>query len=406
MELLVWAGLAFAVSLLASWAAAWVALAPLRATAPATWVDRARLGFPARAVSRFALLLLPVSFAVFAELAGGVPAMHPAVVVASTAAPSLAATFLVRLHVERVLRARPVGAGEMLRGWVGLWTVMYPHLVIAMVGAALVTDTLDVRSCAAIAMTALAVAAAMAGGGVALARLLGLARPASERLKRAVDAASVATGVRARAVMEVDLMMANAFALPATGLLLFTPEAVRTLKDAEIEAIARHELGHVSEPKGVVLARVANAVVVIAALVAARPLSGALTPDPGLGRLLVAVLVLLAAVLFARLVVRPLMRRMEERADAIARRHEAHDGVYARALEAVYAANLVPAVMNVAGAHPHLYDRMVAAGAPPGWARPAPPSRPRLRAAMAVCIGVTAVGVTVGMQVAGIALPF
>ena len=236
MELLVWAGVAFAVSLLASWAAAWVALAPLRATAPATWVDRARLGFPARAVSRFALLLLPVSFAVFAELAGGVPAMHPAVVVASTAAPSLAATFLVRLHVERVLRARPVGAGEMLRGWVGLWTVMYPHLVIAMVGAALVTDALDVRSCAAIAMTALAVAAAMAGGGVALARLLGLARPASERLKRAVDAASAATGVRARAVMEVDLMMANAFALPATGLLLFTPEAVRTLKDAEIEA--------------------------------------------------------------------------------------------------------------------------------------------------------------------------
>src|SRR6202035_4625309 len=99
------------------------------------------------------------------------------------------------------------------------------------VGLALVTDGFGVRTCLALAMTAAAVIGAFAGGGVGVAPLLRVARPASARLRRAVDAASAATGVKARAVLEVDLLMANAFALPAPGTLLFASEAVRTLDD-------------------------------------------------------------------------------------------------------------------------------------------------------------------------------
>jgi Zn-dependent protease with chaperone function len=212
--------------------------------------------------------------------------------------------------------------------------------------------------------------------------------------------------VKARTLLEVDLLMANAFALPAAGMLLFTPEAVRTLEDGQLAAVARHELGHLSEPRRVVAARMGGAVFVVVVLVAARPLSGVLAGDLGLLRLLVALLVIIVAAAFSRLVIRPLARRMEERADSIARAHDAHDGEYARALEALYAANLMPAVTHAKGAHPHLYDRLIAAGAPPVWARPAPPSRPRLRAAMLVSVGITVVALTIALQLTGTPLPF
>jgi Zn-dependent protease with chaperone function len=178
------------------------------------------------------------------------------------------------------------------------------------------------------------------------------------------------------------------------------------LDEAQLAAIARHELGHVSEPPSVLVTRATGAVVVVGTLVAARPIAGlVLSPDPGLLRLVVSSLVMLGAVLFLLLVVRPLAQRMEQRADAIARRHDAHDGDYARALEALYAANLMPAVTNVRGAHPHLYDRLVAAGAAPVWPRPAPPSRARLRAAMLACVGITAVALTAAVQLRGLLLP-
>jgi Zn-dependent protease with chaperone function len=407
MGLVSWAALAFFASFVASWAGARVAMAPLRASPATAWFDRARLAFPARAASRFFLLFLPAAFAVSAllqpdELEGP----RPALLGLSAALAALAATFPVRLHVERVTRRRRVGPGEMLRGWVAMWAVMFPHALVAAVGLALVTDRFDVRTCLALGMTTLGVVGAFAGGGVFVARLLRVARPASERLRRAVEAASAATGVTARAVLEVDLMMANAFALPAAGMLLFTPEAVRTLDEGQLAAIARHELGHVSEPRGVVAARMAGAAFVVVALVAARPLSGVLSPESGLVRVGVALLVVVAAAAFSRVVIRPLGRRMEERADGIARKHDAHDGEYARALECLYAANLMPAVTHAKGTHPHLYDRLIAAGAPPTWPRPAPPSRPRLRAAMLVSIGITVVAVTVAVQLTGGMLGF
>jgi Zn-dependent protease with chaperone function len=407
MGLLAWAALAFCASFAAAWVSARIAIAPLRAAAAAPWVERARLAFPARATSRFAVLLLPAAYAVFAALPAAEPGeRNPWVVAVAVAVPSLVATFLVRLSVERTVRARRVGAVEMLRGWIALWVVVYPHAFVALAGLALASDDFDARTCVALAATVVAVVAAFLGAGVALARMLGVARPAPERTRRAVDAAAAATGVSPRAVFEIDLAQANAFALPAPRWLLFTPEAARVLDDAQLAAIARHELGHVSEPPRVVVARATGAVVVVGTLVAARPIAGlVLSPDPGLLRLLVALLVMLGAVLFSLLVVRPLARRMEQRADAIARGHDAHDGEYARALEELYAANLMPAVTNVRGVHPHLYDRLVAAGAAPVWPRPAPPSRARLRAAMLACVGITVVTLTAAVQLAGVLLP-
>jgi Zn-dependent protease with chaperone function len=270
MTYVLWATLAFAVSLLASWAGARVALAPLLQQAPSTWVDRARLAFPARAASRFALIFLPTLAAVSVSFLDPGQGAGTWLASMSAAVPAFVAATVVRLHVERVIRRRQVGLGELLRGWLGYWLVVFPHLVVALICVALVGDEPTGRAWLVVAAAALATAAACAGCGVMLARLLGLARPASDRLARAVAVASESTGVRPRAVYEIDLRMANAFALPAMRLLLFTGDAVRALDDAQIAAISRHELGHVSEPLRVVAARVLNAVLLIGALVAAR----------------------------------------------------------------------------------------------------------------------------------------
>jgi hypothetical protein len=92
--------------------------------------------------------------------------------------------------------------------------------------------------------------------------------------------------------------------------------------------------------------------------------------------------VLALAVLF-----RNVAARMEKRADEVA--HTAVSPArYARALERLYEANLVPAVLSKKAAkpHPHLYDRVLAAGVTPGYPRPEPPSSRRFEAALVLPI--------------------
>ena len=71
---------------------------------------------------------------------------------------------------------------------------------------------------------------------------------------------------------------------------------------------------------------------------------------------------------------RRLSQRLESRADRIARSNEGDDGTYARALARLYEENLLPAVNpSKRQTHPHLYDRLLAAGVEPDYPRPAAP---------------------------------
>jgi len=59
------------------------------------------------------------------------------------------------------------------------------------------------------------------------------------------------------------------------------------------------------------------------------------------------------------------------RADHIANSNELDPGTYARALERIYEDNLLPAVnAKDRATHPHLYDRLLAAGVTPQFPRP------------------------------------
>jgi Zn-dependent protease with chaperone function len=392
-----WAPAGLLASVLAMWASARVAMVPLRAATPASWVERARLVLPARAAVLFLTLYAPTVFAVFAAMSAG-PFNSPGVAFTGVlvALPTLVAVFVVRGRIERALRGRPVRTIDLAAGS-GAWLlVMAPHLIVAVAAVALESERFDRRTAVAFAVAAVGVAAVFAGGGVALARLLGLARPASERLARAVDLAARDTGVRPRGVFELRSTMANALALPTARTVLFTTEAMRVLDDDELAAIARHELGHVGESRGVVAVRVASAAVIVSVVLLFRPLAGWVAPSTGiLGVLGTLLLALALLVLALRVALRPLARRMEERADAVAHHHDDDERVYARALARLYETNLTPAVLARRGVHPHLYDRLVAAGAPPPYPRPAPPSSRRLLGALLTGVGVIGAAVIV-----------
>ena len=67
---------------------------------------------------------------------------------------------------------------------------------------------------------------------------------------------------------------------------------------------------------------------------------------------------------------------MEKRADQTAAENQINEGVYARALEKLYRENQLPAInVNDRQTHPHLYDRMVAAGITPDYPRPGRPKK-------------------------------
>jgi predicted Zn-dependent protease len=201
-----------------------------------------------------------------------------------------------------------------------------------------------------------------------------------------VREAATALGVAEPAVEVVQWSSANAFAFPWAERLVFSERCVEALADEELSAIATHELGHLSEPFAVRVARAAGlfALLPLVAVVAVLESAGL----PGAVALLGSVVTLL-------LLFRVLAARMERRADQVAAHAERSPGSYARALERLHQTNLLPAVAIGKPVHSHLYDRMLAAGVEPDYPRPDPPSAGRLRAALAVSLSWLVVTATV-----------
>src|SRR5262245_57240378 len=91
-------------------------------------------------------------------------------------------------------------------------------------------------------------------------------------------------------------------------------------------------------------------------------------------------------------------RRLEHRADRIARDAQPGEGAYARALARVHEVNLSPVVAPGKGSsHPHLYDRLMAVGAPPDYPRPKAPSARRLHLGRAAVVSAWLVLVVDGI---------
>ncbi len=348
---------------------------------PASWVERARLAYPLRLIAGFNVL----AFAAFGLIAaliwcGPLPYVPVSVVALASMAAGWGGAMIVGSWALRRAGIQGAGKGKRLRSLASVSLVLLPHFWLLLVLAALLPPEMNVRAAVLLAVGALLLGFVQWGGGLLIASWVGLARPASSRVKGIVDRAASLVGAWPRETFELTWPNANAFAFPLCQRLAFTEKLLAVLDDEELSAVCSHELGHLTESRATALTRTLGGWLLFP-LAAARPIVGSFG-WPALG--VSYVLFLVGSVLLRRLI-----RRLEVRADQIALRHQSDAGVYGRALEKLYEINLTPAVMaGKRQTHPHLYDRLLQAGIQPAYPRPQPPSRARIVAAMVVVLGL------------------
>lgn len=372
---------AYSCALLALVAAALVALRPLRRSeASEVWWERARHAHAARVVAALGLIVMPLALGALATATIGplskVPAHRLEALVALAA---LVPGVCVASYIESVVCQRPIGPFQWLRVRLFAGLVVAPHVFLPAVAAFIASYALVEQSfLLAIGVAFAGVVAGVTGVGWLVARALGWVCTAPSRVHRLMTTAALRAGVPApRNVYEFRLANANAYALRRG--IAFSTGALDVLSDDELVAVLLHELAHIAEPPRVRRLRFFARALLALAIFAPVPIAlGLKTPAfVFCGGWLV-----LVAARWARRV----ERRLEAAADASAAALE-DTAVYARALERLHVVNLVPAVLGQATTHPDLYDRMLAVGVQPSFARPAPPDTTRAQGAFWLALG-------------------
>jgi Zn-dependent protease with chaperone function len=197
--------------------------------------------------------------------------------------------------------------------------------------------------------------------------------PANAILKTLVAEVSQKMQVPVSAAWILPSYVCNAVALPQIRQLIFTDRLLLTLSDEQTKAVCAHELGHLRESRKLLFVRIVL-LVMFFTVIFMRPFLAFEYDNPHVVQMLVIYFIFMCLnVFFAR----RMARQMEIRADKAALENQMDTAVYARALAHVYEANQMPAVMprRSRGAHPDLYDRMLAAGLTPDFPKPSPPKR-------------------------------
>lgn len=364
---------------------------PVRRTRHAHWSEHARQVYNLRATLTLLTVLLPLAFGLLPLSYSGEFSALPPGVLSALSVGMIAATMLA-LYYQTERRA--VGSGltarRMLQGWAAVLLVLVPHLLVALGVMLAMPSDFGLATFALLGLTVAATACSVAGGGLIAASWLGLATDVSSQIAHpgianVVAAAARRVGIAPSRVFVIEGWSANAFALPLRRWIGFTRRALQELTDEELAAITAHELGHLRESAVARWSRALGAFLVVP-LTLIGPLYHTLDLL-GLG-------VVLLGVVAAAIVLKRMARALEQRADGVGRAHEHGAGAYARALERLYAVNLVPAVLRGRRPHPSLYDRLVAAGAEPPYERPAPP--PAGRRLLALVLATAAAVIVFG----------
>lgn len=352
----------FAVAALATGGLNWLALIPWRRAAGEHWTERARRLHPVRVSAVLNQWLVPANCVLAQRL-----------LVPEAQTPWLVAALFgwAGAVVGSYPFDREIFPGMAWRGWLqyiaAVWLLRLGVWGIFIAGALLMPAEFGWPMVALTGVVLFLCFLAQYGMFVRLARGLRLFKPPTERLRRIVSETARRMNVPVRTVWEVTGPYSYAGALPTTRELIFSTRLLERHADDEVAAICAHELGHLSESRLTLVGRLVGSLWLFPLL-----FLGPATSAFGLRGL--ALLVAPAALLLV--FARRLARRMEQRADTVAVEHQSEAGTYARALERLYQANQMPAVMaNNRLPHPHLYDRLLAAGLTPEYPRPKPPAK-------------------------------
>jgi Zn-dependent protease with chaperone function len=341
----------------------WLALIPWRRSVGRHWTERARLLYPARRSARANLYFMPLNVYIATST------LAPEINVLVTMIPG----FLGALFGGYFL-SREISLGMTFKQWlnfiVAVAVLAFGVMFVVLIAAVEIPANFGVFTWAIAACALALVVALQLGLNVWVLRQLKVLAPAPERLKQMIEEVSQKMNTPVRNVWVARVVMCNALALPVTRQLVFTEKLLAMHPDEEIKSVCAHELGHLNEPRKVLLARVI-AMASFYPLVFMQPVGARAGLGPYGGWILL-IPVLICAVIAIRVA-----RQMEKRADRIALENLADPAVYARALERLYQTNQMPAVMprRMVKAHPDLYDRMCAAGITPDFPKPAPPKK-------------------------------
>ncbi len=366
--------IAFLASLIASTLTTQVALRPWRSPPGAPWWEHARRTYVGRVASMALLVAIPAVLAIdLAKSVGPLTVVRGDLVVQAVTVVAFAAAVPARILAERAALRRPFGPGRWLLG-------MAVHLVRVrfLLPLLLLVLMVDVR----VGLPPVLAAVVAIAVGVLLrwliVKLLGIVRPAPQRLVAMVAARAAAMGVSPPSVFEVRWPVVNAYAFRSSkqGLIGFTTDAIELLTDDELDALAAHELAHLAE--GATVWRVRRAVawipeiglIGIAALYQYSDTQAVASGIVGLA--------LMTTVFKPRFV-----RHFEKRADGLAKVAEDNPGAYASALARMHEANMVPLVLSEKGTHGHPHDRIADAGGKV-------PSRPRAASGTVAAVATVA----------------
>jgi Zn-dependent protease with chaperone function len=386
---------------LVTWSGIWLTALPGRRARVKHWSEQARLNYPARVlgVKCIVLVLLPLVF-VAGRDGRRIELLPPVATVCFLVVSAWTGVLAARIALEpefspaMALTPRPRRAA-----WVVSGVLRGVPILIGFLLYAIVSPAGGIAAWAILITGVLLVAAYLTWAWMFLMRATGLIRPAGDRFVSIVAELGDRMKIKPNAVVEVALPMANALAYPPQKAMGITVAALAVLDDEEVSAIAAHEAGHLSEPRRITAVRLTApfvAGILVAASAAVRPAIAA----AGLGGFLAMVLspwALLAWVLWYR----KIYRRMEKRADSLGKEFEPAPGAYGRALEKLYATNLMPVVMfrpprgrkkSSTRMYPELYDRMVDAGVTPDYPRPPAPPLWLSRLGMLYVIAASAAG--------------
>lgn len=341
-----------------------VAARELAATSGKHWTERARASFAPRSFAAASVIGFPIAAVVSARAHSGPfsrVSTDAVALLGATLAAGIASAFVLRL--ERRRRGQPLPFLQWLGSFVVVGLILFPTWIVAAILAYAAPAKPGTWMLVWGLVGLVAMAACSLSVPLRLLVSIGVIEPASPRLEACVARAAEVVGIPPPRTYEAPALQANALALPLISTLCFLKPILPLLSDAELTAVAAHELGHLREPRSVLALRVLRGyfAVFVALFLAVL---GSRAPFVSL--------VVFWAGLLGWSATKRWAQRLEQRADALALRTEIEPGTYARALEKLHEANLVPAVLETQTSHPSLHDRMKSAGLEPAHPKPAP----------------------------------